>query len=71
MIHPMEATNLLKSSRKTLFVIELVIEPSIVPNDQTEVQRIFAIVKYINILLSTWQLKFLETQRFNYKLKRI
>ena len=40
-------------------------------NDQAEVQRIFAIVKHINILLSTQQLKFTRNQGFGYKLKHI
>jgi len=62
--HPKEATNLLKSSRETLYAIELVIEPLIVLNDQAEVQRIFATVKYINILLSTGQLQLLRNTRF-------
>ena len=62
--HPTMATNLLKSSRETLFATELVIEPSIVLNDQVEVQRIFVIVKHMNILLSKGQLKLLRNTRF-------
>ena len=62
--YPTEATNLLKSPRETLFAIELVIEPPKLLNGQAEVQRIFAIVKYIIILLSTGQLKLLRNTRF-------
>ena len=40
------------------------IEPSTMQNDQAEVQKIFAIVKYIIILLSMGQLKLLRNTRF-------
>ena len=52
--YPTEATNLLKPPRETLFAIELVIEPSKLLNGQAEVQKIFATIKYINSLLSTY-----------------
>ena len=52
--YPTEATNLLKSPRETLFAIELVIEPSKLLNGQAEVRRMFAIIKYINSLLSIY-----------------
>ena len=62
--HPTEVTNLLKSSRETLFEIKLVIEPSSLLNDQAEIQKIFAIVKNINILLSTRQINLVRNTRF-------
>ena len=40
----------------------MLIKPSNVLNDKAEVQRIFAIVEYINILLSTGQLKIIPNQ---------
>ena len=62
--HPTEATSLLKSSRETLFANKLVIELLIVLNNQAEVQRIFAIVKYMNILLSVGPLKLFRNTKF-------
>ena len=63
--HPTEATNLLKTPREALFAIKSAIESSNVLNDQAEVQRMFAILKYINtVVLSTRQLKLLRNTMF-------